>query len=350
MRNIIRLLFSFLILWPVFAFSNDPGAGALIEKRRHIVKVYEVSDRDQLLVDNQFGEVKVNLWGKNEIKVEVIITASAPNESQVVEYLNAVKIGESKGRNIISLKTMIDKNSFARSGWNALRRKPGEKNYIQIDYTVFMPKENELVVKNQFGDTNIPNFEAPLTIDSKNGNFNANVLSNAQNVINSQFGHVKIGKMEGGNMEFKFSNLKLDQVKTLILNIKNGELSIGDVNDLTTNINYSEAKIGKLRGTGKITLNYSDNFRMEELPSSDEALNIRAEFSSVTLPAESNSFNVIVTNGNFSCPPNVNFSKHPSKEDKSSTNQSKQYQGKMGTGSGAKITVYSNFGDVKLKN
>lgn len=154
--------------------------------------------------------------------------------------------------------------------------------------------------------------------------------------------------MEGGNMEFEFSNLKLDQVKTLILNIKKGELSIGDVDNLTTNINYSEAVIGKLRGMGKIRLNYSDNFRMKELNSSDEDLNIHAEFSSVTLPAESNRFNVTVMNGNFSCPDNVNFSKQPSKDEKA--NQSKQYQGKMGTGSGTKITVYSNYGDVKLKN
>lgn len=320
----------------------------LVEKRRHVVKVYEVNEHDQLMIDNQYGEVKVNLWSKKEIKVEVIITASAPKESQVAEYLGSVMIRENRNRNIISLKTTIDKNNFVQSGWNTLRTKSGEKKSIQIDYTIYMPKENELMVKNQFGDTNIPWFQAPLTIDSRHGNINANTLENVQNVINSQYGQVKIGKMEGGNMEFEFSNLKLDQVKTLILNIKKGELSIGDVDNLTTNINYSEAVIGKLRGMGKIRLNYSDNFRMEELNSSDEDLNIHAEFSSVTLPAESNRFNVTVMNGNFSCPDNVNFSKQPSKDEKA--NQSKQYQGKMGTGSGTKITVYSNYGDVKLKN
>ncbi|MDQ6478708.1 hypothetical protein [Dyadobacter sp. LHD-138] len=349
MKNIIRLLFSLVICWPSFGFSLDTESFILIEKRRHVVKVYEVSEKDQLVVDNQYGEVKVNLWNKNEIKVEVIITASAPSESQVVEYLGSIKIGESRGKNLISLRTTIDKSSFARSGWSALKRKTGEKNFIQIDYTIFMPRENELVVKNQFGDTNIPSFEAPLTIDSKHGNFNANILGNAQNVIYSQFGQVKIGKMEGGNLEFENSDLKLDRVQTLILNSKSGELSIGDVNDLTTNMNYSKAIIGKLRGTGKIRLNYTNNFRMEELTSSEENLDIHAEFSSVTLPAESNSFNVTVTNGDFSYPTNVNFSKQPSHEGKSS-NQSRQYQGKIGTGSGAKITVYSNFGDVKLKN
>ena len=349
MKKIIHLLFSFTLLWPSLGFSTDPEAFMLIEKRRHVVKVYEVTERDQLMVDNQYGEVKVNLWGKNEIKVEVVITAIAPSESQVSEYLSSIRIGESRLKNLISLRTTIDKNNFARSGWSNMKWKAGEKNFIQIDYTIYMPKENELVVKNQFGDTNIPSFEAPLTINSRHGNFNANVLGNAQNVINSQFGQVKIGKMEGGNMECENSDLKVDKVRTLMLNIKSGELSIGDVNDLTTNINYSKAIIGKLRGTGKIRLNYTNNFRMEELPSSEENLNIHAEFSSVTLPAESNSFNVTVTNGDFSFPTNVNFSKQPSGESKS-PNQSRQYQGKIGTGSGAKITVFSNFGDVKLKN
>jgi len=349
MKNIIHLLLNIVLLLPVSAFALDPELTLLVEKRKNITKVFEVNERDQLVIDNQYGEVKVNLWKRNEIKVEIIVTSSAPSDAKATEYINAVTIGESRAKNLIELKTIIDKNNFARSGWSAFRNKPGEKNFIQIDYTVYMPKDNELVVKNQFGDTHIPIFEAPLTIDSRHGNFYANTLENVQNIINSQFGQVKIGKMEGGNMEFKFSNLKLDQVKTLILNIKNGELSIGDVNDLTTNINYSEAIIGKLRGTGKINLNYSDNFRMVELPSSDEHLNIQAKFSSVTLPAESNSFNVTVTNGSFSYPANVNFSKQPAKDEKT-YNQSRQYQGKIGTGSGAKITIFSNYGDVKLKN
>jgi len=349
MKKIIHLLFSFSMIWPLLGFSSDPEPFVRIEKRRHVVKVYEVTDRDQLMVDNQYGEVKVNLWEKKEIKVEVIITASAPGEPQVSEYLSSIRIGETRMKNLISLRTTIDKNSFSRTGWSNMKWKPGEKNFIQIDYTIYMPKENGLVVKNQFGDTNIPSFEAPLTINSRHGNFNANVLGNAQNVINSQFGQVKIGKMEGGNLECENSDLKVDKVRTLMLNIKSGELSIGDVIDLTTNINYSKAIIGKLRGTGKIRLNYTNNFRMDELPSSEENLNIHAEFSSVTLPAESNSFNVTVTNGDFSFPTNVNFSKQPSGESVS-PNQSRQYQGKVGTGSGAKITVFSNFGDVKLKN
>lgn len=349
MRNIIHLLFSVFFLLPVGLYAKGQESVLLVEKRRNIVKVFDVKDQDQLVVDNQFGEVKVNLWKKNEIMVRIVVTASAVTETKAAEYMSAVTIDEARSKNLISLKTVIDKNNFARSGWNNLRRKAGEKNFIQIDYTVFMPKENELVVKNQFGDTNIPLFQAPLTIDSKHGNVYANTLENVQNVINSQFGQVKIGKMEGGNMEFKFSNLKLDQVKTLILNIKNGELAIGDVNDLTSVINYSEAVIGKLHGTGKIQLNYSDNFRMEELAPSNENLNIKAQFSTVTLPAESNHFNITVSNGNFSYPENVNFSKHPSKQEKAS-NQAKQYQGKVGNGAGAKITVYSNYGDVKIKD
>jgi len=38
----------------------------------------------------------------------------------------------------------------------------------------------------------------------------------------------------------------------------------------------------------------------------------------------------------------------PAKDDKAY--KQKQYQGKVGTGSGTRITVVSRFGDVKLKD
>ena len=133
-----------------------------------------------------------------------------------------------------------------------------------------------------------------------------------------------------------------------MLNNKFGELSIGDVTDLDADIDYSGAKIGIMRGSGKIKISYSGNFKINELTNSAETVDIQARYSSVVLPAEANRFNVTVTNGDFSYPStNVNFTQQPSKEDKSY--KVRQYQGKVGTGSGTKITVTSRFGDVRLK-
>ena len=345
----IHLLFNLIIMLPTIASALhiNPEQNILIEKRRNVVKIFDVKNNDMLIVDNQFGQVKINLWSKEEIKVEISITANAATDGRASEYLNAVNIDEKRAKNQITLTTDIDRSRFGNNGWN---NKKGEKNFIKIDYTVYMPKENALVVRNKFGDTDIPSFHAPLTIDSKYGNFVANILENAENTIDVRYGSAKIGKMDGGKLEFQYSDLELDHAKKLLLSNKFGKLSIGDVINLDADIDYSGAKIGSIRGSGKIKLNYSGNFRIDELTNSAENIDIQASYSSVILPAEANQFNVTVTYGNFSYPSsNVNFSMQPAKGEKASY-KVRQYQGKVGAGSGTKITVNSRFGDVKLKD
>ena len=343
-----HLLFSMLIMLPqlLLAANADPEQNGLVEKRRNIVKVFDVKKDDQLLVDNQFGQVKINLWNKEEIKIEIIVTANASTDGRASEYLGAVKIEEKRYKNQIGLTTHIDRSQFGNNGWN---NRKGEKNFIQIDYTVYMPKENALIVRNKFGDTDIPSFHAPLTVDSRYGNFVANLLDNAENIIDVRYGSAKIGKMDGGKLECQYSNLKLDMAKKVFITNKFGELNIGDVTNLDADIDYSGAKIGTMRGSGKIKLNYSGNFKIDQLTNSAENIDIQASYSSIILPADANQFNVTVTYGNFSYPSsNVNFSMQPSKDDKAY--KQKQYQGKVGTGSGTRITVVSRFGDVKLKD
>ena len=345
-KLIIHLLYSITIILPQAVYALDPDPAGLIEKRRNIVKIFDVKNQDVLAVDNQFGQVKINLWNKSEIKVEIVITANAPTDGRAAEYLGAVSVDERRESNKISLTTVINKSQFGHNSWN---NKRGEKNFIQIDYNVYMPKENALIVRNKFGNTDIPSFSAPLTINTQHGSFSAASLSNAANTIDVSFGSAVIGKMDGGKMESHYSNVTLNQVTKLLLNNKFGELNIGDVTNLDADIDYSGAKIGIIRGSGKIKLSYTGNFKINELTNSVENVDIQASYSSVVLPAEANRFNVTVTYGNFSYPSaNVNFTQQPSKEDKSY--KARQYQGKIGTGSGTKITVNSRFGDVKLKD
>ncbi len=349
METIKNLLYSFVVvLIPLTVAANNPECKPsenpqnLVEKRRNIVKIFDVKDPDLLTVDNQYGQVKVNLWSKKDIRVEIIITANAPSDEKAGQYLNAVEIAEKRIKNLITLTTNIDKSQFGRNLWN---NRSGEKNFIRIDYTVYMPKENPLIVKNKFGNTDIPSFQAPLTVTSQNGTFSANYLEGAENNIDVRYGSIRIGKMDEGKLDCQYSDLKLDQVKKLMLNNKFGKLNIGDIINLNADIDYSGAKIGTMRGVGKINLNYSPDFRIDELTNSSENVDIQATYSTVVLPAEANRFNVTVTYGRFSYPSDVNFSMQPAVP----SQKVKQYQGKVGTGGGANITVTSRYGDVKLK-
>ncbi|HEV7349353.1 hypothetical protein [Telluribacter sp.] len=336
-------------------WDNEDEAN-LVEKRKTIVKVFDVSTKEQLMVDNQFGQVKVNLWDKKDIRVDVVITANAPTDQRAQEYLSSVTIDEKREGHQIILRTAINREHFATNNWNAWkstgRSSVTDKNYIQIDYTINMPKSNALVVRNKFGDTSIPVFHAQLSVDSQHGNFYATALENAQNAIQVAFGNAEIGTMKGGKLEVRFGDLLLDRATTLVLINKSGKLNIGEVDRLNADIDYSGASIGTLNESCKVRLSYSGNFRISQLPQTVENVDIQAAYSSVTLPAESNNFDVTVTHGSFSYPSNVKvlFTNQPGQEQKATRTSTRSYEGKVGSGSGTRIKVISRFGDVSLKD
>lgn len=345
----IRLFSALLLLCLGTVGAYAERHGALVERRKTLVKVYDVESRDQLSVDNQYGQVKVNLWDRKEIRVDITITANAPSDQRAGDYLNAISIDEKREGHLIMLRTNINRDNFGNSNWNAWRSKPGEKNFIQIDYVVTMPRGNALIVKNKFGNTDIPAFEAPLTVFSRYGNFSADDLDNVRNSIEVLYGNAKIGKMDGGKMEVRYSNLDLDQVRTLSLVNKFGKLTIGEVGNLDADIDYSGATIGSVKESCRVKLSYSGGFQVDQLPRTAENVDIQAAYSSVVLPAESSQFDVTVTHGSFRLPSNVRVY-YTSQPDKADANRStKQYSGKVGAGGGTNIRVVSRFGDVRLK-
>lgn len=345
----LKPLFSSLLLvlgtW-ITVHAEQPK---LVEKRKTVVKVYTVDMRDQLSVDNQYGQVKINLWDRKEIRVDVAITANASSDQRASDYLNAVTISEKREGSLIALRTLIDRSQFGNSNWNSWRGKPGEKNSIQIDYVVNMPKSNALIVKNKFGNTDITSFQAPLTVQSRYGNFSAEDLSNASNIIEVAYGNAKIGKMDGGKMEVRYSDFILDQARTLLLTNKFGKLTIGEVGTLNADIDYSGATIGRVNESCKVNLSYSGNFQIEQLLRSAANVTIQAAYSTVILPAEPSQFDVTVTHGDFRLPTNVkvHFTSQPDKTDSYRT--TKQYSGTVGSGATTLIKVTSTFGDVRLK-
>ncbi len=346
----IQLFSTLLLLIITAGFVGAEPITGLVEKRKTLVKVYDVETRDQLSVDNQYGQVKINVWDRKEIRVDITVTANAPTDARASDYLNAISINEKREGNVIMLRTDIDRDNFGTSNWNSWRSNTGEKNFIQIDYVVHMPKGNALMVKNKFGNTDIPSFQAPLTVLSRYGNFSANALENVQNIIEVLYGSAKIGRMDRGNLEIRYSDLNLNQVENLTLVNKSGKVTIGKVGNLQADIDYSGATIGSVTNSCRVNLSYSEGFQVEQLSRTAENVDIQAAYSTVTLPGESNNFNVTITHGSFRLPMNmkVHYTNQPDKAD--ANRATKQYEGKVGAGGGTNIRVISRFGDVRLKD
>lgn len=342
-----KLVYKWILLLMSLGVVARAEEVARVEKKKTIVKVYEVSDKDRLSLDNQYGHVKINLWDKKEIKVDIVVTANCVSEDDVMDYLNSVKIEENRSGGQIRLKTVIDRKSYGGI-WNSFKNVLNSKNSIRIDYSVSMPKNIALSVRNEFGDTNIPSFQAPLAIDTQHGGFYAEELDGVNNSIDVSYGKVAIGKINGGNMDISYSNLKVDKAHTLKLVNKYGQLIIGQINVLTADIDYSGGShIGKLLESCTIDLSYSGNFTIGELAPSVNAVTIQAAYSSLAVPVESGSFDVSVSYGDVNFPKNgkTTFTSQPA-DGKSHT--TKEYEGKIGSGNGARLRIASSYGSISL--
>jgi hypothetical protein len=59
-----------------------------------ITKVYSVEPKDLLQINNQHGHVNVELWNRNEIKIEINIVGHGSTEEKAQAYVDGVDIAE----------------------------------------------------------------------------------------------------------------------------------------------------------------------------------------------------------------------------------------------------------------
>lgn len=337
-----------------FAFGATAHESGTIEKKKSVIKIYDASSKDNLLLDNQFGQVKVNLWDKNEIRIDIHIVANSSSDDRAQEYLDGVVIEDKRDGNQISVRTIINKSNNSNS-WS-WKNSNNEKNFVQIDYNVSMPKNTPLTVKNRFGNTNIPTFKAPLVVVSKYGTFMANDLVGSKNDIDVSYGKAEIQQIANGNLDISYSTLELEKAENITLNNKFGKMKIGEVETLDGQISYSGGRIGTLKGSSKIKLSFSGGFRIDQLTQSADNVDILANYSSVVIPMENNecNFDVTVSYGGFKYPNDrkVSFTQN---DDERKDNEhrgpkmTKQYVGKIGSGKGTRVKIVSKYGEVSLR-
>ncbi len=348
----IKFLCNFLLVSTLSVGLVMAENTELSERKKTIVKVYDVTSKDHLMVENQFGNVNINLWNRDEIRVDITIKASSSSEDRVQKYLDAIDISEKRNGDQIILKTTIDKSGFG-GNWIMNRNKDGEKNFVQIDYQVSMPKTNALTVKNSFGNTTIPTFSAPLTINQQYGNFSTTELNGNQVDVDVRFGKADIQEMGNGKLNIQYSKLQLEKANNINLNNQFGGLWIGEVSRLDGKIGYSGAKIGTIKQSCNIKLDFSGGFKIDQLNKSVDNIDIQANYSSVVLPMAQTSdynFDVTVSYGGFKYPSDgrIMINVQPNDDDRG-MKLKKQYSGKVGKGTATKVRVVSTFGDVKFQ-
>jgi hypothetical protein len=294
---------------PVLGIARN---GEDIDKKKTISKSYTVTKEDKLEIENSFGNVVINTWDKNEIKVDVEIGAKANTEEKAQDMLDEIEVSNHQSGHTISFKTDVgDINNHGKHNKNN-----DDDRKFYIDYTVYMPAANPLQIENSFGKIKVPNINGQVSLTSKFGGLTAGKLVDVDE-IDVEFGTAEIGSVHNGEVTFKFNSRSvIDQVS--------GSVKI------------------KSEFSGDVQFAVSDNI---------VELSVFESYSTVRMSVGkglSANFDVHTSFGSFHNSTGYNISEEKDDDD-SGPKFDKDYSGKAGDGK-AKIKIKSSFGKVRLSD
>ncbi len=286
------------------------------EKTKSINKTYNVTVSDKLNIDNKFGAVTINVWTKQEIKVDIEIKASAKTEEWAKSVLDDIQVEDSRSGNTITLKTLHVEDLDKKEGGKRIDKYKNKNTQqsMETNYTVYMPAMNALEIENQFGATTLPDYKGEVDLCSKFGKLTTGNLTNVKN-INVEFGKATLGNIPGGSLSIK----------------------------------YSKANIASLGGKIKLNLEFSSKVVLN-LANDLNSLDMDASYSTVNLkpmgelPA---SYQVSTSFGSFKNKTGIKFSSDEDDDEDKGPKFDHEYKGKSGSGN-VPVKVKSNFSTIIL--
>jgi hypothetical protein len=332
---------------------------ALAEKRRVVTKTYSVSPKDRLFISNQHGEVRVELWSRNDVRAEITIAGFGSTDEEAQSLLDAVEIEEEREGDLIRFETVYEGKAAVNSWWSRGGTvQNARERGVRINYLVRMPRYLPLDIRSRFGNAIIPEFSAPLTLRTEHGNISAGQLTGVQKDIRVVYGQAIIKNLERGKLDLSHTKLLLDRAAELELAYKHGQMLIGEVDRLIADLSYSRCQIEKLHESAQMKVAFLEKFQLPELMNTVKNLNIESSYSDVFLPVAAGTdmnFNVTVNFANFQYPaervtltvPQPPRTPRPP-QPPARAKMTRTYQGTVGKG-GSKVKITSTYGNVRFE-
>ena len=191
MHRLFLVTLTLLTLQTGFAQDKEKSEKKWVEpkfkKSKTYSKSYNLSGNDKVSLSNQFGEMKINTWDKNEVEVDVSITGKADDEALAQQILDKISIEDNKSGNTVSFNTKFadekrkSDNKNENRNWNENGHE-GRNQGMEVNYTVYLPATATLKAQNQFGKMSIPDYRGEVDLSSKFGSLTAGKLNNSKEI------------------------------------------------------------------------------------------------------------------------------------------------------------------------
>jgi hypothetical protein len=337
--------FNFLFILLAACLVSSYAAGEEFTKKYS--QSWPSAGVETLSISNKFGEVKINNSGGATIIVDVVVTAEG-SEREAREILDDISVSFSKEGITASAITNI-KEGFRSGG------------HFSIDYTVNVPSEKNLIIRNKYGNVVIDKVTGTGNFNIAYGNLNANSLTGSSVKLDLAYGKADVqtiskaevliaySKMFLGSgtslkLDSKYSGFNAEKLEDVWVNSKYDSFSIGEINKLEGTSKYTNYKIARLNKMLKIESGYG-TVKVDQIPSGFELLEVHSSYGQISLGIEDNAGYEIDASCSY-C--DISYPKDKFKGNRIAENTSQSVSGKISSGSPGKVIVVSKYGNIKL--
>ncbi len=298
-KNVLLVLLALFTTTAIYA-------GARQEFSKKIVKNFSTTADGQVEIANKHGQVTINTWNSNDVKIEVLIQVMARNEGIAEKTFDRINIAFDNYNGFVSAKTEISESSSG-SWWSDQVSSEGD---FKINYEVYMPQSNRLNLYNKYGDTSVGVLDNAANIEVKYGALSMKDIAGELALIIG-YGKANLGNMESLKLQMKYADLNMGQTKTIKAETKYSHIhlekaqfiesiskydnfEIGEVDELRNQGKYDHFKIGFINSL-IATSRYSD-FDVEQL---NGMADLSMEYGGARFKSVSSNFSKISLVGDY---------------------------------------------------
>jgi hypothetical protein len=274
MKKIKNIFFAGLIILLLPMFSE-----AQFTESKQINKRFKATRETRVEITNKYGDIKINTWDKDSIVFEIKIRVEDKKLSKLEKLIEDVEIDFTGSQHFIIAHTKVgeSRSGLEKEILNLKESVFQSDGKIEIDYTVWMPKSNQLNVENKFGDVYIGDYWGDIEINLSNGNLKSHDFSGKTRLILS-FGDATINKMKSGTLDCNYSEIYIKEAEKLQITSKSSEFEITEITEINADSRRDKFRIyliNNLTASGSFT-----NYRITEFKN---MLNLKSEYGDLDI-------------------------------------------------------------------
>lgn len=264
-----------ILLFIAVILLNQSLIGQVTVSKK-ITEDFPMTNLGEFRLNNKYGEVHLYGWDKNSIAITIDISVTHTKKENANELLKRINPRIKSIDNSVHVNFEISEGkAHLINKYFTKRNSPDlSQSNVQVNYTIYLPKNSKTEVTNKFGSVIIENWNGPLKADIQHGDLWINENLNNAN-IDIEFGKIKAKTIEYGNIHLKNgaldikaaidlkltsegSNIDIEKVISLEIHSNKDIVTINEIGTLEGNLKFTEMEVSTLKDNTNLTLKIAE--------------------------------------------------------------------------------------------